>query len=154
MNSPIRLLLVDAPRLCRRALATLLNRRQQLQVVGEAATGAEALAQARSRQPDLVILEPGIPDGGVKLVADLCREAPTSAVLILTNHNEQSSLSELLQAGARGYLHKECEPDELTAAISRVQAGELVVASGLADAFVRDLGDGRTREPDQPHLTV
>ncbi|HEY8476696.1 MAG TPA: DNA-binding response regulator, partial [Chloroflexota bacterium] len=74
MSEPIRVLLVDAPTLVRRGLTALLSRKRRLRVVGAAATGSEALALARFLQPDVVVVEPTVPEGGTALVAGLCQE--------------------------------------------------------------------------------
>lgn len=142
MPDPIRVLLVDTPTLSRRCLAALLNRKRHLQVVGEAATASQALVQVRSLQPDLAVVEPAVAEDGLQLVADLCQEIAGGAVLVLTLGD--SSPSRALQAGARGYLQKQCEPEDLVRAIERVHTGELVVAAEFADTIVRDLDAGQS----------
>src|SRR5215217_5902382 len=109
MVAPIQLLLVDNDTLFRRCLADHLQQQPELQVVAQAAAAADALAQARSLQPDVVVLDPAMPDGGPRLVAELCREAAGCAVLVLTLGDGTDQASPLLRVGARGYLQKNCE---------------------------------------------
>jgi DNA-binding NarL/FixJ family response regulator len=151
MSDPIRLLLVDHLTLPRRCLAALLNRRRGLQVVGEAAIGGAALDLARSLRPDIALVEPETPDGGPRLIEALDAEMP-GAVLVLTR-SADGGLSNALRAGARGYLHMNCEPDDLVRAIERVHAGELVIAPGMADAALKELNSEPERDADATPLT-
>ena len=153
MSAPLRLLLVDHQALLRRCLATLLNRRRGLHVVGEAATGAEARARARALRPDVVVVEPEVPDGGPGLVADLCRELSRCSVVVLTAGDGHDAASQALRAGARGYLRKACELDDLLRAIERVRVGELVVAPEVADGVLNGLGNERSPAPRADGLT-
>jgi two-component system nitrate/nitrite response regulator NarL len=146
LREPIRVLLVDHPGLSRHGLVALLARRRGLRVVGEADTGLEALALARAVQPDVVIVETSVPGGGVKLVTDLAREQRQCAVLVLTETSSDPAVSRALQAGARGYLQKSCEPDDLVRTIERVHLGELVVAAHAAPVLY---GHGRSQGPPE-----
>jgi DNA-binding NarL/FixJ family response regulator len=144
VDKPIHLLIVDSPTLHRRSLAAVLNRRRSLQVVGDAGTGAEAIAQIRALHPDVVVVEPRVPGGGPSLIADLCQEGPSCAVLVLTGSNEESEVRQALQAGARGYLDKDREPNDLVRAIERIQAGELVVTQLAANTVLKELSGDST----------
>lgn len=153
MSEPIRVLLVDAPTLVRRGLTALLSRKRRLRVVGAAATGSEALALARFLQPDVVVVEPTVPEGGTALVAGLCQEMVAGVVLVLTANRDEAVARRLLQAGARGYLDKDCDLDDLVHAIERVRLGELVVGSVGAETVLKALGDESPREPRPEGLT-
>ncbi|MGH2461949.1 MAG: LuxR C-terminal-related transcriptional regulator [Chloroflexota bacterium] len=139
MQEPVRLLLVDSPTLHRRSLAALLNRRRGLRVVGEAANGPEAIVRVRALHPDVAIVEPKVPDGGSALVAGLCQEDAECLVLVLTSSSDDGEVRQVLQAGARGYLDKDREPDDLVRAIERIHAGDLVVSQSAADSALREL---------------
>jgi DNA-binding NarL/FixJ family response regulator len=128
-REPIRVLVVDHPGLSRHGLIALLTRPRGLRVVGEADTGMEALDLAHTVRPDVVIVEPAVPGGGLKLIAELCRELPRCAILVLTEPTNDDAVGGALQAGARGYLQKSCEPEDLVRTIERVHLGELVVAA-------------------------
>jgi len=156
MVAPIRLLLVDNDTLFRRCLADHLQQQPELQVVAQAAAAADALAQARSLQPDVVVLDPAMPDGGPRLVAELCREAAGCAVLVLTLGDGTDQASPLLRVGARGYLQKNCESYEfqdIVRAIQRVHAGELIVAPEAAAGVLQNLRGDAARTPAERELT-
>ena len=153
MPTITRILLVDGSALFRRALATLLNHRRGLRVVGEAASGAEALAQCQEAQPDVVLLDPAINDGGPGLIAELARRQPSCAVVVLCDDSTNEQASAVLQAGARGYLLKSCEPDDLVRTIERVRAGELVVSPAVAGMVFRSTGIQPDRGRDLSTLT-
>jgi two-component system nitrate/nitrite response regulator NarL len=142
LREPIRVLLVDHPGLSRHGLVALLTRRRGIRVVGEADTGVEALALARAVQPDVVIVETSVPGGGLKLVTDLSRELPGCATLVLTETSSDPAVGGALQAGARGYLQKTCDPEDLVHTIERVHLGELVVAAHAAPVLN---GHGRSQ---------
>ena len=114
----------------------------RVRVVGEADAGMEALALARTAQPDVVIVEPAVPGGGLKLIAELCREVPRCAILVLTEPTNDDAVGGALKAGARGYLQKSCEPEDLVRTIERVHLGELVVAAHNAPVLN---GHGRSQ---------
>lgn len=147
MLARVRVFLVDRPTLFRRSLGALLHRRRGLQVVGEADNGAQALAQARVLRPDVLVVEPAVPGGGPPLIAALDREVGGCAVLVLTDEGDQKAVGLALRAGARGYLHKDCEPDDLVRAIHCVQAGELVVTRNVISAVLRAPGEASAGEP-------
>ncbi len=152
MSHSIRVLLVDAPALARACLAAVLNRRRWLDVVGEAGCGSDAFAAARALQPNVVVVDPDVPEGGTRLVSQLADELPEAAVVVLTNAGTVPP-HRALQAGARGYLEKDCDPGAVAKAIERVNAGELVVAPASAAAVVRTLGAGGTRDGYSRELT-
>lgn len=123
-------------------------------MIGEAGSGSQALAEAQALRPDLVVVEPEVPEGGPPLVADLSRGAAGCAVLVLTGGGDEGAASRALQAGARGYLVKDCAPEELVRAIERVHDGELVLASGAAEAVLKDLGTDPERASGPLGLTA
>ena len=154
MQEPVRLLLVDSPTLHRRSLAAMLNRRRGLRVVGEAANGPEAIARIRLLQPDVAVVEPKVPDGGPALIAGLCQEGTSCAVLVLTSSSDEGEARQALQAGARGYLDKDREPDDLVRAIERIHAGDLVVSQSAANIVLKEITVPSPTEPRLGGLTT
>jgi DNA-binding NarL/FixJ family response regulator len=146
-----RLLVVATPTLFRRSLSGFLGRRRRIEVVGEAATGADAISQARELQPDVVVVNPGVPEGGPGLVAALGREA--DGVIVLTHRNNEGATSQVFQAGARAYIDVECELEDLVHAIERVHLGEIVVAGPVAETVRRHLGGERPPPFEAARLT-
>ena len=145
MSLPLRLLLIDAPALHRRCLAAILGRRRGIRVVGDADSGKNALGQAQSLRPDVVLVEPDVPDGGPKLVAGLRAAAPDCDVVVVTDGRDDGGARRMLLAGARAYLRKDCEPQDVLRAIERVKAGELVLGPGVSDSILRDLDSEHPR---------
>lgn len=137
MPEPIRVLLVDSPTLVRRCLAAVLGRRRRLAVVAEAGSGPEAIAESRSVHPDVVLVDPQVPDGGLQLVAELCGETPTGAVVVLTAET-RDGVARVLEHGARGYLDKHCDVEDVARCIERVHAGDVVIAQNLAGSLPDD----------------
>ncbi|HEY3115691.1 MAG TPA: response regulator transcription factor [Chloroflexota bacterium] len=151
MPDRIRVLLVDSPTLLRKCLATLLGRKRHLEIVGDAGTGPDALAQARALSPDVVLVDPSVPEAGPALVADLCSQTPALAVVILTAEAKQGTVARLLHHGARGYLEKDCDVEAVAQCIERVYAGEVVIGSPSPEALTQDLA--AFRDADQASLT-
>lgn len=146
-------MLVDASTLLRRSLAALLGRKRRLRIVGEASSGRQALADVAASQPQVIVVDPELPEGGPTLVAELRRGFPACEVIVLSPGADGASASRALQAGARGYLQKDCEPEALVDAIYRVHDGELVVSQAVASAVVQDLGGGQARREGSTSLT-
>jgi DNA-binding NarL/FixJ family response regulator len=138
MSEAVRVLVVDSPALVRECLATLLRRKPQIEVVGDAGTGRDALEQARSATPDVVLVDPAVPDGGPSLVADLCSEVPAAGVVVLTSRTGDGSVARMLQQGVRGYLEKSCDLAAVAQCIKRVHAGEVVIARTLSESLPKD----------------
>lgn len=128
MPEPIRIMLVDTPVLNRRCLALALGRKRRLHVVGEAGSGPDALAGAEATQPDVVVVDPSVPGGGSSLVTDLSLKLAGRPIIVLSQDGNQASAGRALQAGARGYLQRDCEIDTLVHAIELVHEGQLVLA--------------------------
>lgn len=132
-----RVLVVDDHAVVRRGLATLLAA-GGFECVGEAGTGAEALDQAREREPDVVLLDLGLPDlDGLEVLRRLPEVAPDARVVILTMHAEEEYVMQALAAGADGYVLKMAEPDVVGEAIQRAVRGELYLDPAVAPGVAR-----------------
>jgi len=141
----IRILLADDHQMFREGVRGLLEARPEIKVVGEAATGEEALARAGETQPDVVILDVSMPGrGGLETVSELKRRNPKVRVLMLTVHPEDRYAVRCLKGGADGYMTKDNAAEELITAIRKVHAGGKYVSPSLAESLVmsldRDLG--------------
>ena len=125
MKAPIRILLADDHPLVRRGIGSLLSRRRELMVVGEAADGREALAKARQLLPDLVLLDIDMPHlSGLTVAATLRKELPQVKVLVLSMHQHAEYVLRILQSGAHGYVLKNSPIEQLVNAIETVNRGE------------------------------
>ena len=125
MARPIRILLADDHAILRDGIRALLSDEADLQVVGEAENGRQALEQARTLHPDIVIMDIGMPLlSGLEATKHIRREVPESRVLILTMHQNDEYLAQVLAAGASGYVLKDAAGRELVLAIRQVARGE------------------------------
>src|SRR4029453_12878835 len=124
MTKLIRVLVVDDHLVVRRGLATLLLAFNDLQLVGEAQTGAEALALCATAQPDVVLMDLLMPEmDGVAATQAICERYPNIQVIMLTSSDEYDLLRRAVTAGAEGYLPKNSSSDDLAGAIRMSQAG-------------------------------
>ena len=116
----IRVLLVDDHRLVRASLRSVLDGADGVEVAGEAASGEDAIGQARDAAPDVVLMDVNMPGiGGLEATRRLRMAAPGARVIALTAHRDDPYPAQMLDAGAAGYLTKDCAPDELVDAIRR-----------------------------------
>ncbi|GAB4481996.1 MAG: response regulator transcription factor [Anaerolineales bacterium] len=153
----IRLLLVDDHAVVRSGLRLLLQSEADIEIAGEAATGAQAIALTQSLQPDIVLIDIGLPDmSGIAATREIKHLCPQSAVLALTIHEDEEYFFKMLEAGASGYVPKRAAPEELLSAIHTVAQGEVYLYPSLAKFLVRDfLGQGRAASAeDESALTA
>jgi NarL family two-component system response regulator LiaR len=144
----IRVLIVDDHSVVREGLRMFLVRDPDLEVIGEAADGAEALQQARLLRPDVVVMDLLMPVmDGIAATRSIRREVPETEVLALTSVLESTLVVEAIRAGAIGYLLKDTQAAELRKAIKAAAAGQ-VQLSPQASAFL--LGAIRTPELPEP----
>jgi DNA-binding NarL/FixJ family response regulator len=139
----IRILIADDHQIVRAGLKQFIAGEIDMQVVAEAATGAEALAAAARGGIDVVLLDISLPDqSGVDVLKRLKRVHPDLPVLILSGYAEQQYALNLLRGGAAGYLNKEAADSELVGAIRTVAQGRRYVSPTLAQQLAADLAGG------------
>ena len=145
----LTLLVVDDHEVVRQGLVSLLGRRPNLQVVGEAGTVAEAVEAARRFQPDLVIMDVRLPDGsGIEACREIREEFPDIRVVMLTSYPDEDAVLSAIVAGASGYLLKQVRGRDLVAALEAVGRGESLLdpaVTGRVLERVRRIATG-----DQP----
>lgn len=154
MSCLIKVLIVDDHQIVRRGLASLLSARNGMQVVGEAATGEEAIVKARSLNPDVILMDliiPGI--GGIEAIRVICGEKPDARILVLTSFDEDNRVSATIEAGALGYLRKETSPDELFDAIRDVAKGASYLPQEIVQKLVRGLQEAKNNALNGNDLT-
>lgn len=133
MENFIRVLIADDHFVVRQGLTTLLVNRNGMAVIGEAATGREAITLAQTLQPDVIIMDMLMPEvDGPQAIRLICQENPNARILVLTSFGEDKHVTAALQAGALGYLLKDSSPDDLFHAIRSVYRGNLVLPQKLA----------------------
>jgi two-component system NarL family response regulator len=127
MNQPnaIRVLVVDDHPVVRQGLVAMLEEAPDILVVGQAGNGQEALAVFRQEQPDATLMDLRMPQmDGVAAITAICTEFPAARIIVLTTYEGDEDIYQGLRAGAKGYLLKDAEPEELLAAIRTVHKGQ------------------------------
>ena len=133
MSRPIRVVLADDHPVVRAGLAALLSSLAGVEVVGVATTGREAVREVVTHRPDVAVLDLQMPElDGFAATRELGRVAPDVPVLVLTMHEDDDSVFAAMRAGARGYLVKGAEQEEIERAIRGVAAGEAIFGPGVA----------------------
>ena len=140
-----RVLLADDDALMRAGLAAVLSSDPSIELVGEAATGREAIAPSRRRRPDVILMDVRMPDlDGIAATRELSATLPSARVLILTTFEQDDYIFGGLRAGASGFLLKRTRPEELIAAVHTIAGGE----SLLSPSVTRRVIDRMAKQPD------
>lgn len=135
----IRLLLVDDHAVVRTGLRMMLEGEQDIEIVGEAESASEALNQISLLEPDVVLMDIGLPDmSGIDATREIKQLAPDIAVVALTIHEDEEYFFKMLDAGASGYVPKRAAPEELITAIRVTAQGEVYLYPSLAKLLVSD----------------
>jgi NarL family two-component system response regulator LiaR len=145
VTEPISVLLADDHPVVRQGLRTLLELQEDIELVGEACDGAEAVALAEALLPDVVLIDlvmPGI--DGVDALRRIRSASPATKGIVLTSFGEDEKIFPAIKAGAVGYLLKDVQPQDLLDAIRRVHRGEGLLHPAVAGRVIRELA----REPD------
>jgi DNA-binding NarL/FixJ family response regulator len=149
---PSRIIIADDHPLFRSAISRTLEEHPDLEVVGEAANGQEALELCRRLEPALVLMDLRMPHmDGIAATQAIKRELPTILVLILTAIDESRGLSDSLEAGAAGYILKDAPAFQITYAVRRVLSGGSALDDELAMRLLMSLMDSQSHEEQENH---
>lgn len=152
---PTAVLVVDDHALVRSGLRTVLDAEADLEVVGEAATAAEALAFTRHLRPDVVVLDVRLPDRhGIEICSEIRELSPATRILVCSGLTEGTALVEAARAGADGFVSKESANDEIVDAVRRVADGGAVVGPDSARVMFGYLRAASERAPAIGRLTA
>jgi len=150
---PIKVLVVDDHTLFRRGIAAVLANQDGLEVVGEATDGLDAIQKAKEIVPDVVLMDLNMPRcSGLEATQALQTEMPQVNILVLTISDNESDLFAAMKFGARGYILKNTEPEELIHAILHIAQGGVIVSPFMATKLLtefKDLSARVEREPSQ-----
>ncbi len=137
--SKIRLLLVDDHEIVRAGLRMLFSAEPEVEIIGEASSGEEAVTAVQELAPEVVLMDVAMPGiGGVEATRRIKASHPQVAVLALTMHEDAEYFFEMLGAGASGYVPKRAAPDDLMSAIHIVRQGDVYIYPSLARLLVKD----------------
>jgi two-component system NarL family response regulator len=149
MSDRIRLLVVDDHHVVRQGLVALLKVMPEIEVVGEASDGLQAIELHRSLQPDITLMDLQLPNlGGVAAITRIRAETPAARFIVLTTFDGDEDIFRSLQAGAKAYLLKGMTIDDLLSTIRLVQAGKTSISPAIAEKLAERVGtqDLTTRE--------
>jgi two-component system, NarL family, response regulator LiaR len=152
--SLIRILIADDQAIVRKGIRALLSTESGMEVVGEARTGTETVAQAEALQPDVILMDLVMPElSGIEATRQITERLPAVRILILTSFGTDDKVFPAIKAGALGYLLKDSEPEELVQAIRQVYHGESSLHPTIARRVLRELAHPAERIPAVEPLT-
>jgi len=145
----IRILITDDHQLFREGIANLLAASPQIEIVGQAEDGQEAIEKARKLKPDIVMMDLSLPViNGVDATRILHNELPETKILVLSMHADKNYIKEALEAGAFGYLFKDCTYDQLIEAINTVYHGKNYLSDKITEVLIQDYLNKEEADPD------
>jgi NarL family two-component system response regulator LiaR len=154
MTSPIRVLLVDDHAILRKGIRALLSTEPDIEVVGEAGDGQEALTQAEALRPDVILMDLVMPNlDGIEATRQVVARQPGVRVLVLTSFVADDKVFPAIKAGALGYILKDTGPDDLVRAIRQVHRGEPTLEPEIARKLLFELAQPSRQPPTPQPLT-
>jgi NarL family two-component system response regulator LiaR len=150
----IRILIADDHAVVREGLRTLINTKPGLEIVGEAADGAEAIALVQKLEPDVILLDMVMPrKNGLEAIYGIKKDNPETRILVLTSFDDDERVFSAIKAGALGYLLKDSSPQQLLQAIDDVYNGRSSLHPAIALKVIRELNQPSDLPPTEEPLT-
>lgn len=154
--SSLTVLIADDHPLFRKGMRTLLESMPDIELIGEAKSGREAIEMATAQQPDVVLMDLQMPEGsGLAATRELSKSSPNVRILVVTLFEDDESIFTALRAGARGYILKDADEEEMMRAIRAVGDGEAIFSRAIATRLIDYFAATRTLIPQEifPELT-
>ncbi len=151
-GDPIRVLVADDHALFRRGLEMVLDHEGDIEVVGEAADGVEALRRAEELLPDVILMDVRMPrQSGIEACLAIKERVPSSRIVMLTISDEETDLFEAVRAGANGYLLKDVPGETIAAGIRAVHTGQSLISPSMASKLLAEFAQISRREEELPN---
>lgn len=154
MTDKIRVLIADDHLVVRKGIQFLLSTEDDIDVIGEVADGAEAVARAEALKPDVILMDLVMPEmDGIEATREIAARQPGTRVLVLTSFAADDKVFPAIKAGALGYLLKDSSPDDLVQAIRRVHRGEPSLEASIARKVLTEMAGGPKKPLSDDPLT-
>jgi len=135
----IKIIIADDHQLFREGLVNLLSQTSEVEIIAQAEDGKDAITKARKLNPDIILMDIGMPVmSGVRATEVLHNELPNIYVIALSMHSDKQYIKEMLEAGAYGYLFKNCTYDQLIEAIKTVHTGKKYLSDTITEVLIED----------------
>ena len=154
MSEKIKVVLADDHSVVRKGIKMLISGDESIEILGEAASGTEALQMVKSMWPNIIITDISMPGmSGIELAEKIKTEYPSTKVLVLSTHNDEEYILRSFEAGALGYLPKDTEEDEFLAAIKTVADGDVYYTNEVSNILTKSLIKQKRSFDDTRDLT-
>lgn len=153
--SKLRVLVVDDHGIVRSGVRSLIDSQPDMEVVGEATRGEEAVEKARELRPELIIMDITMPGmNGIEATRQIKKDYPETNILALTIHDDSEFFFPVLRAGASGYVLKEAEPEELLSAIHMVSEGQVYLSPSVTKALLESVVSASANSEDEKYSSL
>jgi two-component system NarL family response regulator len=150
-QEPIRVVIADDHVLYRRGLQTVVTQEEDIEIIGEASDGQEAIDRTVEMLPDVVLMDVRMPRvSGIEACAAIKSQVPSTKIIMLTMSDEESDLYEAVKAGANGYLLKDVPGEEIAAGIKAVMGGDSLISPSMASKLLAEFAQMSRKSPDRP----
>ncbi|MBW8012363.1 MAG: response regulator transcription factor [Chloroflexi bacterium] len=147
MSESIRILIVDDHAIVRTGLSALIEAESDLELVGQAANGFEAIEEFNKIKPDVVLMDLIMPKmGGIEAIQKIRDDDPDASILVLSSFSEENKVIPAIKAGALGYILKDSSPEELVKAIHDVNQGKPSLHNSIARILMQDVAQGKDEQ--------
>ncbi len=151
----ISILIADDHRIVREGIRTLLANEQDIKVIAEAENGRDALKLALEFEPDITIMDIGMPElNGIEAIKQIRKKMPNARIIVLSMHSEHEFIWKTFKAGAFAYLLKDCAAEELVTAIRRVNAGKKYISEDISEMVLQDFVESKWRDTETTYVPL
>jgi len=151
----IKALIADDHRIVREGIQTLLSNESDIEVIAQAENGRDAVKLALKLQPDITIMDIGMPElNGIEAIIQIRRKLPNARIIVLSMHSEHEFIWKTFKAGAFAYLLKDCAAQELVTAIRRVNSGKKYISEDISDVVLQDFVDTKWHDKQASYVPL